>query len=54
MTLFGIGNSISVSNNSTNNVLLSQKTMKKKMNFIFSIKYVIPKSLKVVHWLSQT
>ncbi len=26
---------------------------KKCLNFIFPIKYVIPKSLKVTHWLSQ-
>ena len=33
---------------------LSQWTLKKKsLNFIFPIKYVIPKSLKFSHWLSK-
>ena len=34
---------------------LSQWTLKKKsLNFIFPTKYVIPKSLKFGHWLSES
>ena len=39
--------------NQTKLYLLSQRTIKKIINFIFPTKYVFPKSLKVSHWLSK-
>ena len=33
---------------------LSQKTLNKSLNFIFPINYVIPKNLKVGHWLRES
>ena len=47
--------SISSPTNPLNNHLLTQPMdhEKKSLNFIFPTKYVIPKSLKFSHWLSE-